>query len=762
MLLAAFLLFQVQLLLGRLLLPRFGGAPAVWITSLLFFQTVLLLGYAYAHSLVRWARPRTQAIAHGLLLAAAGAALLVNLRAWSSPLLPPVTWSAASVSDPAMSILRLLAVSAGLPCVALAATAPLLQAWYAGLRSDALPYRLYALSNLGSLAGLLSYVLLVEPQLPLRRQALLWSLLFAGLAAASLVVARAALRSRPAAAALRLATGSSGAPPTLAQRGLWLWLALAGSACLLAITNQICQEIAVLPLLWVLPLAIYLVTYALAFAGPRWRSRRLTEPLLLGGIALAGAVLYYQLDVPVVLQIAAFSLTLFACCLACHGELARLQPPSRFLTSYYLSSAAGGALGGAFVALAAPRLFRGLWELHASLLLCATGCLFALLVDKDSWLRRGGVQRAVVALAGSAILAAWLVGTAMDKATLAAGREGGARERLFAVAAAGAALAFLAWRRHALPPRLFSALCLGLALALLSWTLRTHITALTAGTRFAARDFFAAVQVREVAPDDASEHAFWLVHGRIVHGFQYTLPAERARPTSYYSRASGLGLAIRRHPLRRDEAGGRLRIGVLGLGVGTVAAHADRGDTVRFYEISPAVIRLAQGEGGYFTYLRDSPARIEVVEGDARVALEDELRRGLPQRFDVLVLDAFASGAVPVHLLTREAFRTYMAHLAAPHGILAINVSNRTLDLSRVVWRLAAEESLAGVSIESDAAPDGSTWHSLWILLSRDRAIFDDPTIAALTMPSPARSDDAPLWTDEHSSLLGILRPEAW
>ncbi len=703
-----------------------------------------------------------QAAAHLALLAGAVALLLSNRQRWGSPLLPGGDWIPAAGTDPVRSLLRLLVTAVGGPALALAATAPLVQAWLARERPASPPYRLYAWSNFGSLLGLGGFVFAAEPLLPLSRQAAFWSLLF-GIEA--LAIAGLARRTAAKAGAVTSlpARDQAWEAPTVRQRLLWLALPAAGSAALLAVTNQICQELTVLPLLWVLPLALYLATYMLAFAGPRWRLRRVTAPLLLAGLACAAIVLYYQLDLPVLLQIGAFSFSLFAVGLACHGELARLQPPARHLTAYYLTGAAGGALGGFFVAAAAPLLFRGLWELHVALLAAALVFALALAEDRDSSLRRGEVAPALATLGASGALAAALVGAAIASAAAAQGERGGSRERLLILGGTAAIVLYLFWRvrrRDALP-RFVSSLAIGLSLALFAWTLRTHAAALAAGARFAARDFFAAVQVREVAADDPEERAYWLFHGRIVHGFQYTLPEYRALPTSYYGAESGLALAIARHPKRRMDPPRPLRIGVLGLGIGTVATHTLPGDHVRFYEISPTVIRLAQGEGGFFTYLRDARGTIAVVPGDARVTLEHELRTGGEPPCDVLVLDAFASGAVPVHLLTREAFRVYLAHLA-PDGLLVINVSNRTLDLSSVVWRLAAEERLAGVSIESPASLDGANWHSLWILLGRDRALLDDPEIAARATAAPARSSDAPLWTDEHSSLVGLLRPAAW
>ncbi|MFN7940172.1 MAG: hypothetical protein U0X73_01125 [Thermoanaerobaculia bacterium] len=755
--LAGFLLFEVQLILGKRLLPWFGGAPAVWLTCLLFFQTALLAGYAYAHALVRWLPPRRQALVHGALLVAASATLALHAASWGSPLLPPAGWRAPAGSNPIGQILRLLAASAGLPALALAATSPLVQAWVAGARTSAAAYRLYAPSNLGSLLGLLTYVLAVEPLLPLARQAALWSGLFALLAAVSWLVARRTGEPERSTGAHLATAEPSGDPPGLRGRTLWLGLALAGSALLLAVSRQICQELPVLPILWVLPLAIYLATYVLAFRGPRWRDRRLTGPLLVAAVTAACLVLYYQLDLPVAAQVGVFSLLLFAGALACHGELARRQPPARWLTGYYLAIALGGALGGALVAVVAPLALHGPWELHAAILAACGFVLWARMTEPSTMPRPIST---LGTLATAALGASWLVGSALQKGSVVPNRHGIADLRALVVGATLAGAGFLAWRLRAspLPRRFVARVELGGAFALLAATLGVHGAALTAGSRFALRDFFAVLRVEEVAPADEARHAFWLLHGRIVHGFQYAPGERRDRPTAYYGPQSGVAAAVRHHPRRSEVPDSGLRIGVLGLGVGTVAALAERGDSVRFYEISPAVARLARGEGGFFSFLADSPATTEVVLGDARVRLEDERRLGRERPFDLLVLDAFSSGAVPAHLLTREAFALYLASLQSPGGILAINASNRDLDLPRVVWRQARELGLHGVTIDTPAAPDGETWHSLWILLSRDPAAFDDPGIAELATAAPDDTSDFPLWTDDHSSLLPLLR----
>lgn len=761
-LLSAFLLFVVELLVGKHLLPWFGGAPAVWITCLLFFQFILLLGYAYAHLLIRLAPARAQAVIHGALLLASLGVLVLHWLSWGSPLLPPASYRPQPDADPTWSILRTLSASIGVPFLALSATAPLVQAWFARAHPGTSPYRLYALSNLGSLVGLICYPFVLEPLLALPPQAALWGALFMPFALACALVAVRAWRA-PETQAECFETDDD-MPPSWTRRALWLALSTATCALLLAVTNQICQEITVIPLLWVLPLVIYLGTFVVCFRGERSSPRALVQPLLLLGAALTCVVLYHDIDVPVLLQIGAFTLTLLGACLACHGELYRLRPAARHLTSYYLMISIGGALGGALVAVVAPRVFNGLWELHGALLACAVLVVFAMLADRESWLRRGILWPALATLAVAVGVAAWLIGSAMLKAS-AVGLGGGFGGRGPTLAVASlAVVALLAWRLRAYmrQPRLLATLCLGLALAALSMTLRSHITALTSSVRLAARDFFGTLRVMEMARDDEEEHAFWLLHGRIVHGFQYAAPNYRGIPTSYFSEGSGISLAIRHHPKRMATPTAPLRVGVLGLGIGTIAAHCREGDSLRFYEISPAVVRVATVETEYFTYIKDSAARVEVALGDARVALEGELARGERQRFDVLAADAFSSGAVPAHLLTREALTLYLEHLAAPDSILAINVSNHSLDIAQVVWRLASELRLHGVAVENQRSLDDVAWHAVWILLSRDRAALRAPEIVAAATLAPPETAHFPLWTDQYSSLVPILRARAW
>jgi SAM-dependent methyltransferase len=760
-LLAAFLLFQVELVIGKAVLPWFGGAPAVWTTCLLFFQAVLLGGYAWSHALISRATPRRQAVAHGALLIACLAVLGWHLVSWGSPLLPGMSLKPGGQENPVPAILAVLAATVGLPFFALSATAPLLQAWFSRASPGRSPYRLYALSNAGSLLALLSYPFLVEPLLSLRVQVRVWGIgfgIFALACGACAIRAGAVPAGRP--------TGDGTGPareaaagtrrPGIARRFLWLGLPASASVMLLAVTSQISQEVAVVPFLWVLPLSLYLLSFVLCFHDRRWYSRTVFNPLLGVAVFMACFLLYRGSDVPVLGQIGTWSFVLFVCCMVCHGELARLAPDPSHLTSYYLRLGAGGVVGGVFVALVAPVVFDGFWELHVGLLACGLAALLALLEDGGSWLREGKVWPAVVALVSAvAGTTAFLVPTA----------QGSAFARLWPVIVAGAGVllavfwlgrrvrAFRLWRGRPL----FATGCLTVALMLLSVVLRAHIGAVLAGSLEVSRGFFGVLTVEQEFAGNPDRHAYLLRNGRIMHGFQFSSESKRRLATSYYGEGSGIALALLHHPRREapTAAGRTLRIGVAGLGVGTIATYGREGDLLRFYEINPDVVRFATG--GVFTYLADTPARVEVVVGDARVSLEREES----QQFDVLVVDAFSSGAIPVHLLTAEAFEVYLRHLRSG-GILAIHASNRTLDLMPVISSLAHHFNLAAVSVAKKRSADGICWGSLWILLTSNVGFISTPGIADDAAPERARWPEIPMWTDDHSSLLPLLKASAW
>ncbi len=684
--LGAFLLFQVQPVMGKWILPWFGGGPAVWTVCMLFFQAALLAGYAYAHLVRTRLGERGQALVHLAILAVA----LVML-----PIAPSASWKPEGVGDPTWRILLVLATSVGLPYLALAATSPLLQAWFSAAYPGRSPYRLFALSNAGSLLALATYPFLVEPALGLKTQAAIWS---AGFVAFVVLCAGCAIRAgwlKAAAAALSPASPAapaSAAPaveyvrPGIMARVLWLALPACGSVLLLAVTSQMCYDVGPEPFLWVLPLGLYLVTFILCFESDRVYLRPVFWPLLVPATAGILWLLYENVDAPILYQIVGYSAGLFVACMVCHGELSRLKPHPRHLTSFYLTLSAGGAVGGVLVAVVAPLVFPAYYELHVGLWTCMLLAVIAWLYERRTRGSRGPAWAfplvGVSAVAGLVAAAVLLVQEAGDQIKDA---------------------------------------------------------------QSVSRNFYGLLRVTEFNPDDPENAYRILYHGRIMHGLQYEEGPLRSEPTTYFGPNSGVGLALlnRRHD-------GPMRVGVVGLGTGTLAAYGRTGDTFRFYEINPAVRRLATSR---FTYLADSAARCDVVLGDGRLSLEREP----PEEYDVLALDAFSGDAIPVHLLTEEAFQIYQRHLK-PDGVLAVHTSNRFVDLEPVVLGLAERFGL-GWAIIDDQNVGGSEEfsESTWILLSHDRNFLERGAIRSAA--TPPQSKCAPrLLTDDYSDLFSLLR----
>lgn len=662
--LSAFLLFQVQPLIARSILPWFGGTAAVWTVCMLFFQVVLLAGYIYSHAYIRL-QTRAQRWVHVALLIAAAATL---------PLAASASWKPAGGDDPTWLILGLLATSVGLPYFMLSTTGPLVQAWYARSHQGAVPYRLFALSNLGSMLALVSYPLLVEPWLPLGRQTAVWS---AGFVVFALLCGTLAWRSRSAETAMP-APGES-EPPTPGLQALWAALACCASVLLLAFTSHMTLNIAAIPFLWVVPLALYLLSFVLCFDASGWYRRWLFVPLLGAGLA-AVCVTLSKSNPSIWSLIPLYSATLFAACMVCHGELARSKPHPRYLTGFYLMLALGGALGGVLVGLVAPNVFDDIYELPLGMFaLCLL--VFAALYS--------------------------------DRASVLHGR----------------------WGR--LAQLLLAALSAALAYALVQ-----DYRASSADARVTSRNFYGVLNVHDSG--EGPEAMRSLSHGTIIHGRQFLDAERRNWPTTYYGKVSGIGLAI----LDKGERG-PVRVGVVGLGTGTLAAYGRPGDVFRFYDINPRVVELARTE---FSFLDDSRAAVEVALGDARLTLEREAA----QNFDVLALDAFSSDAIPVHLLTAEAIGVYLRHLR-PEGILAVHISNRYLDLVPVVQEAARHHRLVLRQVENDDVDGEGVYRSDWMLLSASAAAFEGKGLAE----SAERVIDSArirLWTDDYSDLSRILK----
>ncbi len=670
--LSAFLLFQLQLIIAKVILPWFGGSAAVWTTCLLFFQVVLLLGYLYAHWSIRSLSPKAQRRLHLFLLA-------VSL--FFLPMTPAGHWKPVGPEHPVAGILGLLAATVGLPYLLLSTTSPLLQAWFARTHRGTIPYRLFALSNAGSMLGLLSYPAAVEPFLSVRGQTLGLTL---GYLAYGLLCAVVALRgAAPAEEAFSPNLAARSEAPGVLLSVLWILLAACPSVLLLAVTNHLTQDVAAIPFLWIIPLCLYLASFILCFSlDGRLYRRTIYLPLLvpaLGGMAYVLSLRYPRLS----LALGALSGGLFVACMVCHGELARLKPHPDRLTSYYLMVSLGGALGGIFVGLAAPRLFTGYYELHVGLFACAALVTFVLAREKP------------------------------------AGRPGLPRRALIIVPAA--------------------ALTIALGVYVMVQARRAE-----GSSRLAARNFYGVLRVNDwdvnISPIALRE----MVHGVIPHGSQFLSPERRRQPTAYYGPRAGGGLAILNHRRELPQ-----RVGLIGLGAGTLAVYGRPGDYYRFYEINPLVIRLAAEE---FTYLRDSQAKIDVVPGDARLSLEREP----PQNFDILVVDAFSSDSIPVHLLTKEAFELYFRHLREG-GVVALHVSNGYLDLLPVIGRLARALGKYAFVVSSADEVENAIHGSDWVLVSGRTDLFAKlGSLGKFLYPKP--SDSLRIWTDDYSNLLGTLK----
>ena len=714
--LSAALLFQVQLILARYILPWFGGTPAVWTTCMLFFQLLLVAGYAYAHKLAACAAPRRQSGIHALLLAASLAVLLAQAWRWGRPLLAGTAWQPDGVGTPVARILAILSVAAGLPFFVLAATSPLVQAWAAATDPGRSPYPLYAVSNAGSLVGLLTYPFLVEPHLGLRSQAILWFALYVAFACCALLGARRRVACMGGAAAGSPGTPPDGqaAAPSLPRRVLWIALSAVPALLLLATTTKITEEVAVVPFFWVLPLGLYLVSFILCFGNARWYVRPLFAAAAVAAMLMVSTALTKQPDdLGVAEQTGVYCFALFVFCMIGHGELARRKPHPSRLTSFYLTVSLGGAAGGCLAAVVAPLVFTGLWELPLGYLGGGLSLLAAMWADRGSCLH----GRARRMLRPAAVLV--VAGIGVIPFVVLRDRVPGPAGRLLRVAAGAAGL-------ERLDPEHYRNIVY-------------------------RRNFYGMLRIAEYDRDQADSHRYTLYHAGTAHGFQLRDPAQRTRPTAYYTEASGIGLVLRHHP-RRGQGAGRLRVGVVGLGVGTLAAYGRAGDLVRFYEINPAAIELAT-DPAVFSFLSDTPARVEIVAGDARLALALEA----PQRFDVLALDAFSGDAVPVHLLTREALAVYLRHLAAG-GVLAVHTSSRYLDLDPLVWRLAADAGLrGGLVVARD--DDDLTWESDWFLFRRHDGFGAVPRISDRLTPCPETDAlrQVALWTDDYSNLFEVL-----
>jgi len=817
---SAFLLFQVQPIISKKILPWFGGSPAVWTTALLFFQTALLAGYAYAHLLMRFLPLGRQPVVHMFVLIVA----LLTL-----PITPADSWKPIDGSQPALRILTLLLVEVGPPYFILSATGPLVQAWFAQAYPSRSPYRLYALSNVGSLLALLSYPFLFEILLPVNTQGVLWSygfVLFAGLIAIlGLGVWRLADDQRARTDAINELPESvrpafedliaPDPPPALWLRMGWIMLAALGTAVLMAITNHVCQDISVDPFMWVVPLSLYLLSLIICFDSPRWYVRKFWGPVtILGILVLCGLenlsavdsslkwlvptltrnsvkapdwltfsypmdhifagigwlvakldMLLHRVSNPsfqlsfnfkssdygdsLIAQAVAHAMVLFLICMVCHGELAKSKPQPRYLTMYFLTVSAGGALGGLFVALICPLVFRTYFELALTIVAGLVVAWLAIANDgRESWLKdRSGLQWATAFLVVSTTLLA----------------------------------------------------------------IRGQYKDLSPNT-IAFRNFYGVLSVTKVDQNNLEESGNQLYHGRILHGFQFRMPIQVGKtvlyrpwgasqpqqftateikdntvtlrndagteyrrqlddwalslasdethpreiePNTYYLPSCGVGIAADNYPRTPGQG---MKVAVIGLGSGTMVTHGKAGDFYRFYDIDPKVLVISEK---YFTYRAKAPATKDVVLGDARIRMEREE----PQSYDLIVLDAFSGDAIPSHLLTDEAFAQYVRHIRKTEdgklqGIIAVHISNRYLNLQPVVAALSRKYGVPAKAFhleEGESGGGNADTGSDWILLTHNEEFWKKPAVAAAASNLDVKPEKELLWTDQRSSLWPIL-----
>lgn len=723
--LSSFLLFLVQPIIGKFLLPRFGGSSSVWSMSLMFFMVFLLFGYWYADRLSRLGI-RKQIWIHRSLILLTIVLVVYLFFLWSSPLTPRSSFQPArSLTLPEIQVLVFLVLVVGMPYFLLTTTSSMLQAWYIKSSTRQSPYPFYAVSNFASLLAVASYPFLIEPFFSLNLQGKIWGLAFLltslGLFFCSAIYKKkiylqsknlslkftkvglndalkpvaptsSSLDSHGLCLARDEPSQGPAAPGHGPRRGgdeptrlhfkdyfSWIYLSFLSSVVLLSFTSQLTQGIAAVPFLWLLPLSLYLLSFVLAFSGFSYFS--LGHPLLavigisvlvFTGISGLGGVLY----------IAVFSVVLFLICMLCHGRLYELRPPFAFLTKFYLMIALGGALGGVFATLVSPIIFDGFWEFYLSLFL---SFLLAILI-----LRR--------------FRANW----------------------------------FSKFQAYLSTSALFLVLLFGIFYAKF-------------GSIISKRNFYGVVSVREEFVN--FEKLYRLYNGRIVHGAEFKTGPLKNSPITYYGAKSGIGLALRHHPKRAGEQG--LRVGVLGLGVGNLAAYCKENDYFRFYEINPEVVRIASS---YFSFLKNCLGKVEIVEADARLALEKELKAQGSQEFDILVMDAFTDDSIPIHLLTFEAFQLYLSHLEKNNGVLAINISNNHLDLTSLMKVLAESLHLEIVFISSAASAEENLYPAHWVLLAKNPEVLSQKKEIRQASSEKFKLRKIRPWTDNYSNLFQTLR----
>jgi len=716
--LSAFLMFLVEPMIARMVLPLLGGAAAVWNTCLVFFQAVLLCGYAYAHGATRLGVRRHAAL-HVFVVMLPLLVLPIGLARVSEP------WT----NHPVGWLLLALLTSIGLPFFVLSTSAAVLQKWYSATDAEGArdPYFLYAASNLGSFVALIAYPLIVEPTLRLRQQATWWTVGYVALIVLTLSCAWSVWRRG------RSNDGAAAVTDEPVERLSWSrrlrWVGLAGvpSSLLLAVTSYIATDVASVPLLWVVPLSIYLVTFVVAFSPSAVRGRALARRFMPLAVIALTLVLVAQMNEPLSYVIPVHLIGFAIVALFCHGELADDRPSPARLTEFYFWIALGGMLGGLFNALLAPVLFVSVVEYPLAIALACA-------------LRLSGAGESLTRQARSAwvrdVAFAVVIGAVASASALLNDRIGAQSRFLILGAAVPAVVAFGQQRR----PFRFLACVVAL---LLSGTL---VESAFGRAVYASRTFFGIYRVRI---DDRLNYRF-MFHGTTLHGMQSVLPERRHESLSYFHKTGPIGQVFAQVPAASQAS----EVGVVGLGVGSLASYAGPAQRWTFYEIDPVVERIAR-DPEFFTYLQDCGPRCVVSIGDARLSLA----RARPQQYGLIILDAFSSDAIPIHLLTREAMSLYLSRLA-PGGVIAMHISNLHLSLAPVLGRVAQDQGL--VALWQQEPPTAGSlsvgkFPSQWMVVARDPR-----DLGALTSDSrwraPIVGPTTPLWTDDFSNILSVLR----
>lgn len=699
---------------SKLLLPRLGGAPAVWTTCLLFFQAALLVGYGYAHLSTRILGTRRQAVLHVVLVAASLLFIPISL---SDAAPPPgdagIAW-----------LLGLLATSIGVPFVLLASGAPLAQRWLADTSNGQDPYHLYAASNLGSLLALLSYPFVVEPLVTLSGQTRAWSALYAALSVTVIVIALGVRKlAREGAREDPRAEVEAVPAITVRDRARWVACAAVPSSLLMGSTSYLSTDIAAFPLVWVLPLSLYLLSFAIVFARRPLIPHSLmvlAEPQL---IVLVALLIFWNLGLPVALSVLVHLALLFVVAMVCHGELSRSRPHERRLTEFYVWLAVGGLIGGAFNAVAAPLLFNEIHEYPIAI------ALAALLRPRETKRNR------ILDFAAPIVLGFALLGTAL--------RGGAPPELQPMVVMLASGIVLFSFRNH---PLRFA---LGLAALFVVATLRLSATTAERNVVENRRSFFGVYRILE----DHGQGVRIIEHGTTLHGAQFLAREAEPTPLSYYSRQGPAGDVF---SLTVPSALTARRVGVVGLGVGSLSCYGRKGERWTYFEIDPLVSTIAR-DARRFTFLRDCPPESRIVIGDARLTL----RQVPDSSFDLLVVDAFSSDAIPLHLMTLEAFRDYF-RVMSPDGVLAVHISNQHMDLAPVLAAIAAREGHTAL-VRRDLffrEEDGHTvarLPSIWVAMASSHAPLGRLVSDSLWRPA-RNSRGARPWTDDFSNVLSAIR----